>query len=124
MSLSVFLKLYKNSKKFVQTQELTVGISTTIARHAHATVEFLKNTGVKVIEHSAYSPDLASCDFALFPIVKDHLKGKKFASGFELLAESIFRTHRKKKKNVDNLVFAMEVILKDLNKYGCIAKKF
>jgi len=32
------------------------------------------------LEHRPYSPDLAPSDFHLFPALKDHLSGHKFAS--------------------------------------------
>lgn len=56
------------------------------AHRAHATIDFFNNTGVKVLDHPAYSPNLASCDFALFRIVKVQFKDKKFVSDSELLA--------------------------------------
>lgn len=55
------------------------------AHRARDTVEFLNTSGVKVLEHPAYSPDLAPCDFALFPIIKDQLKGRRFPTDIELL---------------------------------------
>ena len=36
------------------------------------------------LQHSPYSPDLAICDFFLFPTVKDHFRGRKFESREEL----------------------------------------
>jgi hypothetical protein len=40
--------------------------------------------GAEVLEHPSYSPDLAPCDFALFPNLKAELKGHKF-TGFNYL---------------------------------------
>jgi hypothetical protein len=31
-----------------------------------------------IVPHSPYSPDLAPCDFALFPYLKMKLKGRRF----------------------------------------------
>ena len=39
-----------------------------------------------MIEHPPYSPDLAPCDFWLFPDLKRHLKGRRFESESELIA--------------------------------------
>ena len=39
---------------------------------------------IEPLQHSPYSPDLAICDFFLFPTVKDHLRGRKFESREEL----------------------------------------
>ena len=40
--------------------------------------------GFKELPHLAYSPNLAPCDFQLFPNLKCHLKGKQFSSDEEL----------------------------------------
>ncbi|KAF2905400.1 hypothetical protein ILUMI_00770 [Ignelater luminosus] len=47
---------------------------------------FLENAGLKLLAQPPYSPDLAPCDFGLFPLVKDKLKGRKFRTDEELLA--------------------------------------
>jgi hypothetical protein len=39
---------------------------------------FLATKQVSVLEHPAYSPDLASSDFFLFPKIKEILKGRHF----------------------------------------------
>ena len=41
---------------------------------------FLKKEKVTVLLHPAYSPDLASCDFFLFPKLKAFLAGRKYQS--------------------------------------------
>jgi len=40
--------------------------------------EFLSTKQITVLEHPAYSPDLAPNDFFLFPKVKEILKGRDF----------------------------------------------
>ena len=40
--------------------------------------EFLATKQITVLEHSAYSPDLAPNDFFLFPKIKEILKGRHF----------------------------------------------
>jgi len=40
--------------------------------------EFLATKQITVLEHPAYSPDLASNDFFLFPKIKEILKGRNF----------------------------------------------
>ena len=42
--------------------------------------QFLLNKNITVCPHPPYSPDLAPCDFCLFPIVKMTMKGKRFES--------------------------------------------
>ncbi|GFS10290.1 transposase [Elysia marginata] len=45
---------------------------------ARATTPSLRELGIQVLPHPAYSPDLAPCDFWLFLILKDRLAGRKF----------------------------------------------
>jgi transposase len=48
---------------------------------AHTTLsvrEFLATKEITVLEHPAYSPDLAPSDFFLFPKIKEILKGRHF----------------------------------------------
>jgi hypothetical protein len=42
------------------------------------TTEFVTNNNVVTIPHPPYSPDLAPCDFALFPKLKMKMKGWRF----------------------------------------------
>ena len=47
--------------------------------HCSAVVQgYLKTQGFKTLPHSAYSPDLAPCDFWLNPVIKKCLSGRKF----------------------------------------------
>lgn len=39
-----------------------------------------------LVPHPPYSPDLAPCDFFLFPVLKKHLAGQKFATNGEVIA--------------------------------------
>jgi hypothetical protein len=41
--------------------------------------EFLAKNSITKMDHSPYSPDLATCDFWLFPKLKTALKGQRFA---------------------------------------------
>ena len=40
--------------------------------------EFLATKQTTVLEHPAYSPDLSSSDFFMFPKIKEILKGRHF----------------------------------------------
>jgi len=42
--------------------------------------EFLAQNNIPTLPHLPYSPDLASCDFFLFPKLKTHLKGHHFGA--------------------------------------------
>ncbi|GFS23178.1 transposase [Elysia marginata] len=46
---------------------------------ARATTQSLRELGIQVLPHPAYSPDLTPCKFCLFPILKDRLAGRKFS---------------------------------------------
>ena len=49
--------------------------------HKSATVqEYLKESGLDVLDHPPYSPDLSPCDFWLFPRLKEMLAGHRFES--------------------------------------------
>ncbi len=55
---------------------------------AQPTVKKLQEWGVEVMEHPAYSPDLAPCDFALFPQLKAKMRGQKFENVDQLKSET------------------------------------
>ena len=51
---------------------------------ARATVEAINTLGFCLLPHPPYSPDLAPCDFHLFPKLKEYLRGVLFKSNEEL----------------------------------------
>lgn len=48
------------------------------AHTAARTIDFLAESGVQLLPHPPYSPDLAPCDFFLFPYLKKQLRGQRF----------------------------------------------
>jgi hypothetical protein len=52
------------------------------------TTEFVTNNNMVIIPHFLYSPDLAPCDFALFPQLKMKLKGQHFETMSDIQRES------------------------------------
>jgi hypothetical protein len=53
--------------------------------HAAPSVrDFLAKHSIPVVPHPPYSPDLAPCDFFLFPRLKSILKGKRFQDVAEI----------------------------------------
>lgn len=58
------------------------------AHSALSVKAFLAKYGIAVLEHPPYSPDLAPCDFFLFPKVKSALKGTRFESVEEVKAKA------------------------------------
>ncbi|GFR70660.1 transposase [Elysia marginata] len=72
-------------KSAINEQRPKVSTSRTLLLHdnagphkARATTASLRELGIQVLPHPAYSPDLAPCDFWLFPILKGRLAGRKF----------------------------------------------
>ena len=49
--------------------------------------KILTQNNMTTVPHLAYSPDLASCDFSLFPTMKVRLKRRRFVSLEEIQAE-------------------------------------
>ena len=47
---------------------------------AGKTIDFFTQNGVTLLPHPPYSPDLAPCDFFLFPKAKEKLRGIHFSS--------------------------------------------
>jgi hypothetical protein len=50
------------------------------AHTSHLVQQFLAKHGTAHLQQPPYSPDLASCDFFLFPRLKKVLKGHRFAA--------------------------------------------
>lgn len=57
------------------------------AHTSAVTLDFLTENGVQLVSHPAYSPDLAPCDWFLFPYVKSKLRGTHFPSPEEARIE-------------------------------------
>lgn len=57
------------------------------AHKAGKTITKMDSLGFQLVPHPPYSPDLAPCDFFLFPNLKKHLAGKKFKTNAEVIAE-------------------------------------
>ena len=53
------------------------------AHSAHVVQAFLAKNSMPLIRQAPYSPDLAPCDFWLFPKLKTTLKGRRFQSHYE-----------------------------------------
>lgn len=62
------------------------------AHSSHIATAKLVELGYELLPHPPYSPDLAPCDFFLFPNLKKSLAGKKFSSNEEVItaAEAYF----------------------------------
>ena len=52
----------------------------TLAHKSTTVQEYLKESGLNVLDHPPYSTDLSPCDFWLFPRLKEMLAGHRFES--------------------------------------------
>ena len=66
---------------------------------SRATMEFMAKRKIKLFEHAPFSPDLAPCDFYLFPELKKCLAGHRYESD-------------------QSLITAVQGFLKDMSKEG------
>lgn len=57
------------------------------AHRASQITDFLTKNQIFLLEHSPYSPDLAPCDYFLFPILHLAMKGKRYAT-IEVIKQS------------------------------------
>ena len=76
--------------------------------------DYLKNMGIKTVPHPPYSPDLAPCDFWLFPKLKEKLTGCRY--------ETIEETKEAVTKVIDTLTQgdfhgALQKLLERYNKW-------
>ena len=63
---------------------------------ARAVTDVLAGYKWELLEHPRYSPDLAPCDFHLFPKMKEHLRGQRFET-----VEDIIQATKVAIKNLD-----------------------
>jgi len=55
------------------------------AHTAGKTSDFIAQSGIEEIREASYSPDLAPCDFYLFPKIKKKLRGRVFNKNEEII---------------------------------------
>jgi histone-lysine N-methyltransferase SETMAR len=55
------------------------------AHSSHLIQSFLAKRGITVLRQAPYSPDMAPCDFWLFPKLKRPLKGSRFDSREDIM---------------------------------------
>ena len=58
------------------------------AHSAHLIQAYLAKNNTPLVRHPPYSPDMAPCDFWLFPKLKTTLKGKRFESREEIMRKT------------------------------------
>ena len=71
-----------------RNQNLVIHHDNAPAHRSFKVSQFLAKNNMTVIPHPAYSPDLAPCDFFLFPKLKLRMKGRTFDTIEEIQEES------------------------------------
>ena len=79
---AVCVKQYEKTPAFVAKQFLAAHTSLLIR-------DFLDKIYIVIVFQPSYSPDLASCDFFLFPKLKKPMKGRRFATIEEIKTASL-----------------------------------
>ena len=75
-----FEKLCEESGPTCGQQRIFSSCMTMPPHSAHVTHAFLAKNSMSLVRQASYSPDLAPCDFWLFPKLKTILKGRRFQS--------------------------------------------
>ncbi|KAG5316891.1 MOS1T transposase, partial [Acromyrmex insinuator] len=78
-------KMFSEGREDVNDEERAGRLSTSITKHdnapAHTSLlvrEFLAKNNTLMMPQPPYSPDLAPCDFFLFPKLKRPMKGRRY----------------------------------------------
>ena len=58
---------------------------------AHVTMDLLAKLGYPLLEHPPYSPDLAPCDFAIFPTLKKFMRGTHYEDILEIKQTAVLK---------------------------------
>ena len=79
----VLPKVFENFKEITKrktVRHLMLQHDNAAPHKANIVKEYLSENKVKILSHPPYSPDLAPCDFFLFPKIKKELGGRSFSS--------------------------------------------
>ncbi len=94
-----YIKVLKKLREHVQRKRPEISKSFILhqdnapAHTSSLTRAFLDKWKIEVLGHPPYSPDLAPCDFWLFPMLKKHLRGFQFESNAQAarFCEEVFK---------------------------------
>ncbi|XP_029044179.2 histone-lysine N-methyltransferase SETMAR-like [Osmia bicornis bicornis] len=75
----VFKKLETKRPK-IDTKGFLLHHDSALVHSAEKTANYFRELGIQVLGHPPYSPDLAPCDFFLFPKAKESIRGQRFGS--------------------------------------------
>lgn len=83
--LITMLRHFKKKRPHKIVNEILLHHDNARPHVAQSVVDFLNARGIATIPHPPYSPDLAPCDFWLFPAIKFPLRGRKFKTNQEVI---------------------------------------
>lgn len=86
VALIKFLSAIQERRPNIGQRGIHLHMDNAPAHTALATNAFLDEHGLKTLPHPPYSPDLSPCDFWLFPVLKEKLRGRRFETDNELEA--------------------------------------
>lgn len=87
--LPTVFRAWQQRRPATGTRGLLIHHDNASAHTAGRTKDFLATEGVQTLSHPPYSPDLAPCDFFLFPEVKKQLRGQRFESQEDAVREFV-----------------------------------
>ena len=73
-----------DSRPITGTSRIMILHDNASAHKTRAVTQYLSENRISILPHPAYSPDLAPCDFWLFPKLKELLAGNKYARAQDL----------------------------------------
>ena len=100
-----------------QNQNLIIHHDNAPAHRSFKVSQFLAKNNMTVIPHPPYSPDLAPCDFFVFPKLKLRTKGRRFDTIEEIQEESQRVLDTIPKRDFQGLLPSMAETLRPL--YSC-----
>ena len=78
--LTQLVDFYQKRRPHTGVRDIKLLHDNAPARKSTTVQEYLKESGLDVLDHPPYSPDLSPCDFWLFPKLKEMLAGHRFES--------------------------------------------
>ena len=78
--LTQLVDFYQKRRPRTGVRSIKLLIDNTPAHKCATVQEYLKESGLDVLDHPPYSPDLSPCDFWLFPRLKEIMAGHCFES--------------------------------------------
>ena len=83
-SLNLLLPAIKRKRPHLERSGILLHHDNAPSHSSRIVVDTVNKLGIELLPHPPYSPDLAICDFWLFPNLKNRLRGNKYQSQEEL----------------------------------------